>query len=514
MSCKDEADAKAVELGRQAPAHFWMTRVFVKEQTEQKENSMRTQIFPIRGGATGLLLALAIGFTQMCILAAETRAAEAQTTPLYRYQTKTGLDAYAALPAEIEAYDKLGKQPDDAQNGFIFFRRLMAVGHVYLTKVPGTLPLLALYKDTDQGRRYFYTADIDEAVILQKNGWQPGFYNKGIACYVATKPLPGTIPVYRLQQPDGVDVLYAFGTKERKLVAHLKEERVAFYVWADPVAAQETPKQYDFPAMKADLTVGVIKEVQARAVTFVLQNQGGEKPIPAKSMVVQISAKKADGNFAWFEQQPITQEIKANGATTIAIKTDHDMTGLKINLMIDALNKVEEANEQNNQSGYVDGPLLLVTGVIIQPTLPKLPAPPASAVQDFNLRAALYNNGSQTQSVNTAAKYVTPGKPITLKKSEAVGCEGDTCTFNLGFIVFRDRAEGDVSTYALIRGNTIGSVGNTVSFQNGSSSKAMVFACKLKIGENRLIVEVDPYKKLAETNEQNNSFEVTIIVEP
>lgn len=466
------------------------------------------------GGATRLLLALAIGFTQLCILGAETRAAGAETAPLYRYQTKTGLDAYAALPAEIEAYDKLGKQSDDPQNGFIFFRRLMAVGHLYLTKMPGTLPLLTLYKETDQGRRYFYTADIDEAVNLQKNGWQPGFFNKGVACYVATKPLPGTVPVYRLQQPDGVDVLYAFGAKERKLAAHLKEERVAFYVWADAVAAKETPRQYDFPAMKADLTVGVIKEVQARSVTFILHNQGGEKPIPAKTMVVQISAKKADGNYAWFEQQPIAQEIKGNGATTVTIQTDHDMKGLKISLMIDALNKVEEANEQNNQSGYVDGPLLLVTGVIIQPTLPKLPAPPASADQDFSLRAALYNNGAQTQSVNTAAKYVTPGKSLTLKKSEAVGCEGDSSSFNLAFFVFRNSDQVELSTYAAIKGKTVGFIGNTVTFAKGSTVQDMVLLTKLKVGENKLTVEVDPDKKLLETNEGNNSFSVTIIVEP
>jgi subtilase family serine protease len=42
----------------------------------------------------------------------------------------------------------------------------------------------------------------------------------------------------------------------------------------------------------------------------------------------------------------------------------------------------------------------------------------------------------------------------------------------------------------------------------------VVFASKLKVGENHLTVEVDPYKKTAETNENNNRFEVTIIVEP
>lgn len=483
---------------------------------------MIRSIYSIRGIAGRFLFALAVIITQFAAVAAAATAAE-QTVPLYRYQTKTGLDAYAALPVEIEAYDKLGQQADDPKNGFIFFRRLMVVGQVYLTKVPGTLPLLTLLKDTDQGRRYFYTTDIDEAVILQKNGWQPGLFNKGIAGYVATKPQPGAIPVYRLQQPDGVDILYAFGTKERQLVSHLKVEKIAFYVWADVVtpSAGTTVQHYDFPVLKADLSVGDIKEVQAKSLTFVINNKGGEKPIPAMTMVVQIAAKKSDGSAAWFEQQPIAQAIKPNATTVVTVKTEHDMRGLKIGLLVDALNKVEESNEQNNLSAYVDGPIFLVTGVITKPAMPhlpaaepKLPAPPAPVVYDFSMRAALYINGFQTESVNTAAKYATSGKSLTLKKSEALSCDGNTCTFNLGFFVFRNTAQGNVSTYALIRGNTIGIVGNTISFQNGSKTRDVVFACKLSIGENKLIIEIDPYKKTAESKEDNNSFAVTIFVEP
>ncbi len=476
-----------------------------------------THLFSILVRTSQLLFAAAMGLTYISAPASAAVAAE-QTVPIYRYQTKTGLDAYAALPVEIEAHDKLGQQADDPKNGFIFFRRLMGVGHVYITKVPGTMPLMALFKDTDLGRKYFYTAEIDEAVLLQKNGWQPGIFNKGIACYVATKPQPGTIPVYRLQQPDGIDVLYAFGTKERQMVSHLKEEKIAFYVWANAVTPSEI-KSYDFPDLKPELSVSDIKDVQAKSVTFVIHNSGGEKPIPAKTINVQISAKKANGDYAWFEQQPVAQIIKPIAATTVTLKTEHDMTGLKIQLLVDALNKVEESNEQNNLSGLVDGPLFLATGILMtqQPTVPVLQPnlpPPPPVGYDFSLRAALYINGSQTQTVNTTAKYVSAGKSITLKKSEALNCDGNVCTFNLGFFVFRNTGEDTISTYALIRGNTIGIVGNTVSFANGSKTKDVVFPCKLKIGENKLIVEVDPYKKTAETNEGNNSFEVTIIVEP
>jgi hypothetical protein len=486
---------------------------------------MIKNIFSIRSRAGRFLFALAAGVLQFSGFAVVATAAE-PTVPLYRYQTKTGLDAYVAFPAELESYDKLGKQTDDPKNGFIFFRRLMSVGHVYITKLPGTLPLLMLFKDTDLGRKYFYTTDIDEAVILQKNGWQPGFFNKGVTCYVATKPQAGTIPVYRLQQPDGVDILYAFGNKERQMVSHLKEEKVAFYVWATAVtpASEDKPKQYDFPELKPDLWVGNIKEVQAKSVTFVINNSGGEKLIPANTFTVQISAKNADGNAAWFEQQPIAQAIQPQTPTTVTVNTDHDMRGLKIRLLVDAMNKVEESNEQNNLSGYIDGPIFLVKGVITKPSstpiiLPvpsqnQLPTPPAPVVWDLSMRLALYINGTETQKVNKQAKYVGAGKTITLKKSEALSCEGDRCTFNLAFFVFRNGATGELSTYALISGETLGSVGNSLTFPSGATTKDMVLPGKLIVGVNKLTVTVDPYKKLAETNENNNQFEVTIIVEP
>jgi hypothetical protein len=151
---------------------------------------------------------------------------------------------------------------------------------------------------------------------------------------------------------------------------------------------------------------------------------------------------------------------------------------------------------------------------VAQSTNPPLPPPPAPVVWDFSLRPALYANGAESKRLNALAKYVTAGKTLTLKKSEAVSCEGDTCSFNLAFFVNRNGNQGELSTYASIRGKTVGIVGNTVTFASGSTVKDMVFLTKLKVGENKLTVEVDPYKKLAETNEQNNSFAVTIIVEP
>jgi hypothetical protein len=429
-----------------------------------------------------------------------------KTVPLYRYQTNTGLDAFVASPDEIASYDKLAKQADDPKNGFIFFRRLMMVGHVYLSKQPQTLPLLTLFRDTNLGRSFFYTTDIDEAVILQKNGWEMGLHNKGITCYVATKPQPGTIPVYRLQQPNGINVLYAFGEQERSKLAKLNVEKIAFYVWAKPVTdepvAKKTPK-----AAKPDLSIGDIKEVADKSITFVINHHGGDEAIATNTVNVQLTARNAQGKIVWIEQQPVAQELAPDSGNKITLNTEHSMTGVKVSLLVDALNKVAESDEQNNMSGAVDGPVFLVKGVI-QPTT-KIPL----SLVDFNLRSALYANGAVKQKVNTAAQYATPDKPITLKKSEAIDCQGDFCTFNLGFIVIRNSSEGNASTYALIRRGTTDVAGNTVSFPAGAKTSDLVLPCKLRLGENILTIEVDPYKKTAETNENNNSFVVKIIVE-
>jgi hypothetical protein len=156
----------------------------------------------------------------------------------------------------------------------------------------------------------------------------------------------------------------------------------------------------------------------------------------------------------------------------------------------------------------------LTSEAMAQAAKPQLPPPPAPVVWDFSMRPALYANGAESKKVDTKAQYVTAGKTLTLKKSAAVSCEGDTCSFNLGFIVFRNGDHGELSTYAFIKGKTLGIVGNTVTFANGSKVKDLVLLSKLTVGENKLTVEVDPYKKTAETNENNNRFEVTIIVEP
>lgn len=139
---------------------------------------------------------------------------------------------------------------------------------------------------------------------------------------------------------------------------------------------------------------------------------------------------------------------------------------------------------------------------------------PSAATVDLLMRPALYFNGTNSTKVNTASKYATPQKPMTLKKSEAIECAGGYCAFNLGLFVQRSNGDGPLASYALIGGPGLGSVGNSFAFEAGSRSRDFVLPIRLKMGENKVRVTIDPFAETAETNEANNSFEVTIIVQP
>lgn len=170
---------------------------------------------------------------------------------------------------------------------------------------------------------------------------------------------------------------------------------------------------------------------------------------------------------------------------------------------------IEEKTMSRGENAFSRAAVILTVAVLIF-----FAGQTVKAQTDLSMRQALYYNGAKTVKVDTTSKYVTPGGTMKLKKSEALNCAAGFCEFNFAFFVFRDNVASALSTYALIRGNGLGIVGNTVSFAAGEKIRDVVHKFKLKTGVNKVIVEVDPYKKLAETNENNNSFEVTIVVEP
>jgi hypothetical protein len=137
-----------------------------------------------------------------------------------------------------------------------------------------------------------------------------------------------------------------------------------------------------------------------------------------------------------------------------------------------------------------------------------------NAVVDLSLRQAVYLTGSKTTIDLKNDKYVAANNTIKVKKSDAVSCQGDKCTFNLGVLAFRSDGRGTLSTYGQFTGKTIGVVGNTIIFNDSEKIKQHVLPVNLIVGINTITFTMDPNKKTAETDENNNDVAVRIIVEP
>jgi hypothetical protein len=137
---------------------------------------------------------------------------------------------------------------------------------------------------------------------------------------------------------------------------------------------------------------------------------------------------------------------------------------------------------------------------------------------DLSMRRALYFTGAKTTKIDTRAAtqggdpYVVANGNMTLKTSQATKCEADGCYFNFGFFITRTPASGALSTYGLIQIAGGGLVGNELQFANNVGSHQHVLPIKLAKGVHKLRITVDPYAKTPESDENNNSFTVTIVV--
>jgi hypothetical protein len=134
---------------------------------------------------------------------------------------------------------------------------------------------------------------------------------------------------------------------------------------------------------------------------------------------------------------------------------------------------------------------------------------------DLTMRRALYFTGAKADKIDLKNdKYVAENGSITVSQSSATKCEDGGCYFNVGFIAFRNPATGALSTYALIQNSMGGLAGHEVAFTDKAATRQRVLPVKLAIGaQNKLTFQIDPHKKMAESNENNNSFSVTVIVD-
>jgi hypothetical protein len=143
--------------------------------------------------------------------------------------------------------------------------------------------------------------------------------------------------------------------------------------------------------------------------------------------------------------------------------------------------------------------------------LPAVAAPPQRL--DVGVRLAVYLTGNKSVIDLSKDSYVAAGGAITVKKSQATGCDGDKCKFNLGVVAFRQGTTNPLNVYGQFTGKTLGIVGNTIVFQNGDKIKQQVLPVSLMHGRNIVTFTLDPQNKVAETDENNNSFTVTIVVQ-
>ncbi|HEX8558253.1 MAG TPA: CARDB domain-containing protein [Pyrinomonadaceae bacterium] len=314
--------------------------------------------FPLRAAA---LLAC------LCFSAA---AAAAQTAPLVRYQNKGGVAAYAAAPAHRKSY----------QANSSVWKEFGVVGHVYASKQPGTLPLLSLKRPTKFGDEHFYTTDVEEAVAVQKSDplWSVGDFNKGVVGYVPASPQAGvTAAAYRYRQPTGRYYIYAFGEAENNLLRknpELKFERVAFHLYAQPISGATSSPWPDAPApaaQKPDLFVGKVSVMPNGKVIFAVRNSGFA--INKRPFDVRLTAYDQRGRALWSQDKTITPVIAAGSLSEHSIEAPAGRTlhGVRIKVTADAGGAIEETDEGNNTSDFVNGlPALNLPGPVVKPPRP------------------------------------------------------------------------------------------------------------------------------------------------
>lgn len=130
---------------------------------------------------------------------------------------------------------------------------------------------------------------------------------------------------------------------------------------------------------------------------------------------------------------------------------------------------------------------------------------------DLSARRAVYF-ASSPSAFKLTDKRVDADGTITVKTGEGK-CDTKACTFNLGVIAFRSAGGGQLKVFGQFSGPTIPIVGNSIVFGLGANTKQHVLPIPLTIGKNVITFTIDPDNKVSETDEKNNSFSVTIILE-
>lgn len=137
----------------------------------------------------------------------------------------------------------------------------------------------------------------------------------------------------------------------------------------------------------------------------------------------------------------------------------------------------------------------------------------SQAQTDLNTRKGLYFTGVKTDAIDLKNDvYVAGGATLNLSAELRVSCEKNECIFNVGVIATRT-GTGALSTDVVVQVAKSGEkFTKSVDFAANEKSKQVIFPVKLVLGKNQLTVTIDASKTTAESDETNNSFSGTVMV--
>jgi hypothetical protein len=109
------------------------------------------------------------------------------------------------------------------------FRSEGVAGYVASSQVEGTVPL---YRLSNSRGDNVLTTDPNLKSTMQSQGYQ----DNGVVGYVASSQLPGTEPLYQLSSPDGANHFYTANASERAQVLSRgwKDQGTSGYIWPQP----------------------------------------------------------------------------------------------------------------------------------------------------------------------------------------------------------------------------------------------------------------------------------------
>jgi subtilase family serine protease len=125
----------------------------------------------------------------------------------------------------------------------------------------------------------------------------------------------------------------------------------------------------------------------------------------------------------------------------------------------------------------------------------------------------LYFTGTKADSIDLKNDvYVAGGGKLNLSAELRVSCEQNECIFNVGVIATRTGTAA-VSTDVTIQVAKSGEkFTKTVNFAVNEKFKEVIMPIKLTLGKNQLVVTIDGNKTTTESDETNNSFAGTVMV--